>query len=30
MWDEHSDEEIYGGHSCNARLFERIQHSGIR
>ena len=27
---EHSNEEIYGCHSRNAKLFEWIEHSGIR
>ena len=27
---EHSGEEIYGCHSHNAKLFEWIEHSGIR
>ena len=27
---EHSGEGIYGCHSHNAKLFKRIEHSGIR
>ena len=27
---EHSGEGSYSGHTHNAKLFERIEHSGIR
>ena len=30
MGVEHIGEGIYGCHSHNAKLFERIEHSGIR
>ena len=30
MGFEHSSEGIYGCRSNNAKLFERIEHSGIR
>ena len=30
MGFEHSGEGIYGCHSHNAKLFERIEHSSIR
>ena len=30
MGVEHSRELIYGIHADNAKLFERIEHSGIR
>ena len=30
MGVEHSSEGIYGCHSHNAKLFDRIEHSGIR